>query len=136
MLTYTWAARIVRSSAGCSSNFGRSFPRGRASKYSRIRFAARAPSWSTVNCFVLKPHRSNLWALMDRRRALLEDYVGFSAGLATVREAYRSMGCLLDKCNPVRQYVRIEVGICPYILVTCCLVSKNLEVVHQEIQQT
>lgn len=73
---------------------------------------------------------------MDRRRALLEDYVGFSAGLATVRETYRSMGCLLEKCNPVGQYVRIEVGICPYILVTCCLVSKNLEVVLHEIQQT
>jgi hypothetical protein len=70
---------------------------------------------------------------MDRRRALLEDYVGFSARLATVREAHRSMGCLLEKCNPVGQYVRIEVSICPYILVTCCLVSKNLEVVLQEI---
>ena len=73
---------------------------------------------------------------MDRRRALLEDYVGFSAGLATVGEAYRSMVCLLEKCNPVRQYIRVEVGVCPYILVTCCLVSKNLEVVLQEIQQT
>ena len=38
---------------------------------------------------------------MDRRRAILEDYMGFSAGLATVREAYRSMGRLLEKCNPV-----------------------------------
>ena len=73
---------------------------------------------------------------MDRRRALLEDYVGFSAGLVTVREAYRRMGGLLEKCNPVGQYVRVEVSICPYILVTCYFVSKNLEVVLQEIQQT
>lgn len=73
---------------------------------------------------------------MDRRRALLEDYADFNAGLATVREAHRSMVCLFEICDPIGQYVRIEVGIRPYILVTCCLVSKNLEVVLQEIQRT
>ena len=50
---------------------------------------------------------------MDRRRATLEDYMGLSTGLATLGEAYRSMGCLLDERNPVGQYFRVKVGIWP-----------------------
>jgi hypothetical protein len=73
---------------------------------------------------------------MDRRRAIPVDYMGFSVRLAALREAYRGMGCFLEKHNPVGQYVRIEVSIWPYVLIACCFVSENLEVVLQEIQQT
>lgn len=50
---------------------------------------------------------------MDRRRATPEDYMGFSTGLATLREAYRGMGRFLDERNPVGQHFGIKVGIWP-----------------------
>jgi len=83
MFTYTCAARIARSSEGCSSKSGRFLPKGEASKYSRTRSAARAPSRSTVNCVAFKLYRSSLCALMDRRRATPEDYEEFSTELGT-----------------------------------------------------
>ena len=74
-LTYAIAARIARSSAGCSSVSGRSSPNFKASKYEFRYSRALVLSASAVTSDSARLSRRNLCTLMRRRRLARESCV-------------------------------------------------------------
>lgn len=72
---------------------------------------------------------------MDRRRAVAEDLVDLSVGLGKMREAYRGVRHPFKECYPFRQRIRIKVRILSHILIARSLVTENVKVAFQEVQQ-
>ena len=72
---------------------------------------------------------------MDRRRAVAEDLVDLSVGPEKIKEAYRGVCHPFKEYYPIGRRVRIKVRIRSHILIARSLVTKNVKVAFQEVQQ-
>ncbi len=72
---------------------------------------------------------------MDRRRAVPEDLVDLSVGLEKIGDAYRGVCHPFKECYPIGRRVRIEVRIQSHVLIARSLVTENVKIAFQEVQQ-
>jgi hypothetical protein len=72
---------------------------------------------------------------MDLRRAVAEDLMDLSVGPGKIREAYRGACHPFKECYPFRQRIRIKVRVLSHILIARSLVTENVKVAFQEVQQ-